>query len=127
MARVVAATGLLAAAAQRSVRGGLSLGLPHDDARMKKSDRIAAAIAGASWGGFIAWFGMSSVPYLMARDFSWPWRAARALLQGHDPYQVVSATGDYPFNVGLFYPLPAAVLALPVAPLMPAVAGAIFV
>ena len=94
---------------------------------MKKADRIAAAVAGATWGGFIAWFGMSSVPNLMARDFSWPWRAARALLQGHDPYQVVSATGDYPFNVGLFYPLPAAVLALPVAPFLPAIAGAIFV
>ena len=94
---------------------------------MKKADRIAAAIAGATWGGFIAWFGMSSVPNLMARDFSWPWRAARALLQGHDPYQVVSATGDYPFNVGLFYPLPAAILALPVAPFLPAIAGAIFV
>ena len=77
---------------------------------MKIGDRIAAAVAGGTWGAFIAWFGMSTEPYHMARDFTWPWRAARALLQGHDPYQVVAATGNYPFNVGLFYPLPAAIL-----------------
>ncbi len=94
---------------------------------MKIGDRIAAAIAGATWGAFIAWFGMSTNQYYMARDFTWPWRAARALLQGHDPYQVVAATGAYPFNVGLFYPLPAAILALPVAPLKPDGAGTIFV
>jgi len=94
---------------------------------MKIGDRIGAVIFGATWGGFIAWFGMSTNQYYMARDYTWPWRAARALLQGHDPYQVVAATGDYPFNVGLFYPLPAAVLSLPVAPLHPDVAGTIFV
>ena len=56
---------------------------------------IGAAIFGATWGAFIAWFGMSTNQYYMARDYTWPWRAARALLQGHDPYQVVAATGDW--------------------------------
>jgi hypothetical protein len=94
---------------------------------MKLTDRIGAALAAGAWGGFIAWFGMSSNPQLLARDYTFSWRAARALLLGHDPYQVVAGTGAYPFNVDLFYPLPAAVLSLPVATLPPAVAGAIFV
>lgn len=94
---------------------------------MRTRDRVVAALACGGWGAFIAWFGMSTAPNQLAKDFSWPWRAARVLLEGHDPYQVIQATGPYPFNVGLFYPLPAALLALPVAPLPPALAGTVFV
>jgi hypothetical protein len=94
---------------------------------MKTRDRITAALAGGAWGAFIAWFAMSTAPRQLAKDFSWPWRAARVLLEGHDPYQVLQATGAYPFNIGLFYPLPAAILAIPFAPFPPAAAGALFV
>jgi hypothetical protein len=69
---------------------------------------------------------MSSTPRHIAKDFTWPWRTARVLLEGHDPYQVIRATGPYPFNVDLFYPLPAGLLALPFAPFPPALAGALF-
>lgn len=94
---------------------------------MKRRDRLAVALAGGAWGAFIAWFGMSPVPAQLAKDFSWPWRTARALLDGVNPYDVIQATGPYPYNVGLFYPLPAGIIALPLAPLEPAVAGATFV
>lgn len=94
---------------------------------MMTRHRVTAALALGGWGAFIAWFGMSTAPQQLAKDFSWPWRAARALLLGHDPYQVIQATGPYPFNVGLFYPLPAGILSFPFAPLPPAVAGALFV
>lgn len=94
---------------------------------MRTRHRVSLSLALGSWGAFIAWFGMNAAPQQLAKDFSWPWRAARALLQGHDPYQLIQATGPYPFNVGLFYPLPAGLLALPFAPFPAATAGALFV
>src|SRR6185503_2262040 len=94
---------------------------------MKARDRLGFATALGCWGAFIAYFAMRAAPQHIAKDFSWPWRAARILLEGHDPYQVMQATGPYPFNVGLFYPLPAALVAMPFAPLPPAVAGACFI
>jgi hypothetical protein len=93
----------------------------------KAGDRIISALGIGGWGAFIAYFAMASHPQHLAKDFSYPWRAARILLQGHDPYQAMQPTGPYPFIVGLFYPLPAAILALPLAPLRPEVAGAIFI
>lgn len=94
---------------------------------MTRRDRVIVALAGGGWGAFIAWFGMSTAPAQFAKDFSWPWRTARALLDGVNPYDVIQATGPYPYNVGLFYPLPAGIIALPVAWLPPALAGATFV
>ena len=88
---------------------------------------LAIAFALAAWGAFIAYFALSATPEHLAKDFSWPWRAARALLDGQNPYQSIRPTGPYPFNAGLFYPLPAAIIALPFATLTPAVAGAAFV
>ena len=90
------------------------------------SRRVTLAVAMAAWGSFITWFTLSASPNHLAKDFTWPWRAARILLQGHDPYVVMQATGGYPFNTPFLYPLPAAVIALPLAPLPPAAAGAIF-
>jgi len=54
-------------------------------------------------------------PHLLAFDFTWHWRAARALLAGQNPYAVIQDTGPYPFSSGYYYPLPAAIVALPVA------------
>lgn len=94
--------------------------------RVALSLRGAITLLAAAWGAFITYFSLLVAPQHLAKDFSWPWRAARVLLEGHNPYDVIRATGPYPFNVGLFYPLPAAVAALPFAPLAPAVAGASF-
>ena len=95
--------------------------------RLSSGDRLIAAVVLGGWGAFLAYFAMASHPQHLAKDFSYPWRAARVLLDGHDPYEVIQAVGRYPFNVGFFYPLPAALVALPVAPLRPEVAGAIFI
>lgn len=89
--------------------------------------RLAIAFALGAWGAFIAYFALAAAPEHLAKDFSWPWRAARAVLDGQNPYAVIRPTGPYPFNTGLFYPFPAAVVALPFASLAPAVAGAAFV
>lgn len=97
---------------------------PH---RLTAADHLIISLALGGWGAFIAYFSMKSHPLHLAKDFSYPWRAARALLDGLDPYQVIQATGPYPYNAGFFYPLPGAILALPFAPLPPAIAGALFV
>ena len=64
---------------------------------------------------------------VLAGDFTWTWRAARILLEHHDPYRVIQATGGYPFDDRLNYPLPAALVSLPFAPFPPVLAGALFV
>ncbi|MDF2775156.1 MAG: hypothetical protein K0S86_4656 [Geminicoccaceae bacterium] len=81
---------------------------------------IAAVLAGA-----VAWMSMGGSG--LAKDFSLPWTAARHLLEGRDPYAAMSPTGVYPFNVPFYYPLPAAVIAVPFALLPATVAGITFV
>lgn len=63
---------------------------------------------------------------MLAGDFTWSWRAARALLAGQNPYEVIRPTGPYPFDAYFKYPLPAALVALPLAGLPAHVAGAVF-
>lgn len=89
--------------------------------------RLAIAFAIAAWGAFIAYFALSATPAHLAKDFSWPWRAANVLLSGENPYRVIKTSGAYPYNAPFFYPLPAALVAVPFALFRPAVAGAAFV
>ncbi len=93
---------------------------------MSSGDRVLAALVLGGWGAFISYFSMSSHPQHLAKDFSFPWRAARALLAGENPYEVIRAVGEYPFNSGLMYPLPAALVASPLSQVRPEIAGAIF-
>ncbi len=62
----------------------------------------------------------------LASDFEWPLRAAQALLAGQNPYQAIVGGGPYPFDTPFYYPLPAALAALPLAGLDPYMAGAVF-
>lgn len=94
---------------------------------MKAGDQLITALVLGGWGAFIAYFAMESHPQHVAKDFSYPWRAARALLAGDNPYEVIRAVGEYPFNSGLMYPLPAALVAMPFSQLRPEIAGALFV
>ena len=95
--------------------------------QLKTGDRFILATVLGGWGAFIAYFSMLSHPQHLAKDFSYPWRAARALLAGQNPYDVIRAVGEYPFNSGLLYPLPAALVATPFSQLRPEIAGALFV
>jgi len=61
-----------------------------------------------------------------AGDFQWQLRAAQALLAGENPYLAIKPANVYPLGVGYFYPLPAALLGLPLARLDPYWAGALF-
>ncbi|MEW5872279.1 MAG: hypothetical protein AB1894_23655 [Chloroflexota bacterium] len=62
----------------------------------------------------------------LAADFTWPWRAANFLLEGKNPYIEIQPEGDYPFQTYFYYPLPAALAALPFAGLPAYLAGALF-
>jgi len=95
-------------------------------ARVSLPTRLIVSGALGCWGAFITYFSLVVAPQHLAKDFTWPWRAARVLLEGNNPYQVIQATGPYPFNVGLFYPLTAAIATTPFAPLGPVLAGTIF-
>jgi hypothetical protein len=59
-------------------------------------------------------------------DFTWPWRAARVLLGHRDPYTTIVPTGQFPFDNYFKYPLPAAILAVPLAGMSAAAAAATF-
>ncbi len=62
----------------------------------------------------------------MGGDFTYPWIAARALLRGLNPYEAIRAAATPSAHV-LFYPLPAALIALPLAGFAAPTAGALFV
>jgi hypothetical protein len=92
-----------------------------------RTARIGAAIAIGLVGATLAYVQLRSQPVAVyAHDFTWPWRAARALLQGKNPYVLIRPSGPFPFDAPFKYPLPAALVALPVAWLPPAVASAMF-
>jgi hypothetical protein len=50
-----------------------------------------------------------------ASDFTWYWRAGRAVLAGQSPYAVINATGPYPYSEGFLYPLATAYIVAPFA------------
>ncbi len=64
---------------------------------------------------------------LVAADFTFPWRGARYLLAGENPYALIRPTGPYPYNDSLYYPLPGLLVVLPFAPLPGSLAGALFI
>lgn len=51
---------------------------------------------------------------VQANDFTYPWIGARALLHGQDPY-VAATVARTPWGEGLLYPLPALLIATPLA------------
>ena len=81
--------------------------------------RLAIALSVGALTFVVAYWHLSvQVPYYLAYDFTYPWRAAQAILAGGNPYAVVHF---------LKYPLPAAIIAIPFAALPPAAAGATFI
>jgi len=86
---------------------------------------VSVILIAAIVGGTIAWLSMDGSG--LAKDFTLPWTAARHVLAGRDPYAAMRPTGVYPFNVPFYYPLPAALLAVPFTVLPVSVAGVVFV
>jgi hypothetical protein len=60
-------------------------------------------------------------------DFDQTWRAAQLTLAGQDPYSVIGDGSDPRWRFRYFYPAPATIAAMPLAPLSLEVARAVFV
>lgn len=89
--------------------------------------RVAAAcLIGLGLGLLTYGFLVARGPGIQGSDFTYPWLAARALFHGIDTYSAVR-TSQTPWPPTLFYPVPAAIIALPFAWLSVQVAAASFV
>ena len=93
---------------------------------LTRPERVVAGLGVAALGAFRTWGALHPAPALHGKDFTYPWRAARALLAGKNPYDVIVPSGPYPFESHFPYPLPAAFPALPVAHLPVDVAATVF-
>ena len=60
-------------------------------------------------------------------DFEQVWYAARAILGGNDPYQLIGPGRPFAYDFMFRYPLTAAVIAIPVSPLPADIASGLFV
>jgi hypothetical protein len=84
------------------------------------------ALIGAALAGFVAARNYLGLPLgTPGPDFDQAWFAARALLQGRDPYAVVDAAHGFQFP--LYYPLTTAIVAMPFTPFSLDVARFFFV
>jgi hypothetical protein len=65
-------------------------------------------------------------PRVQGGDFTYPWRAARLVAAGENPYRAIR-TAEMPLTPVLYYPLPAAIIAMPFALFPARMAAAAFV
>jgi hypothetical protein len=105
--------------------GCFSTSFARDDEHTIPEWRLRLAVAlllGIASAAYCTWsISKARVP----SDFEFWWRAARALLEGGDPYQRLENTSSWPLPDRLFYPLPALLLTVPVAWMpLPLAAGA---
>ncbi|NTW03976.1 MAG: hypothetical protein HGA19_22330 [Oscillochloris sp.] len=87
---------------------------------------LAIALAVAVISGTLTYLRLVGVGVLAA-DFTWAWRGAQFLLARENPYVQIRPDGPYPFNDFLYYPLPALLIATPLAWLSGPLAGSIFI
>jgi hypothetical protein len=89
--------------------------------------RATAAVAIGVVYGLLSWAQLRHVgDWIQANDFTYAWFGARELLAGRDPYVTIKAA-SVPWGPYLFYPVPAFILAMPVAWLPAQIAGPTFV
>lgn len=93
---------------------------------MRHHHKLLLALLIALVSGIICFFWLAS-RNIGAADFTWPWRGAQLLLQGENPYKIIRATGPYPYNDALYYPLPALLIAIPTTFVPANLAGALFI
>src|SRR5579871_3996769 len=91
---------------------------------LSRAERISIAVLIGVGAAALAYTVLTMYPEHVARDYTYSWRAARALLAHQNPYDVIRPSGPYPYEEYYFYPLPAALLVLPLA-WLPAVPSAV--
>jgi hypothetical protein len=89
----------------------------------RRSRLVAALLIGLASALFTRMvFVVTSVP----PDFEFWWRGTQLLLAGSNPYHAVPHAANWPLRDPLFYPMPALMLSVPLAPLPLPIAGAVF-
>lgn len=91
-----------------------------------KSERVQLGLLVGVAAAIAAALAFQRYPEMLARDFTYPWRGARVILQGGNPYDVIRPIGPPPNDMWFMYPLTAALVALPLAGLSAQAAGALF-
>jgi hypothetical protein len=94
---------------------------------LSRRERIGIAVLIGVGAMALSFTVLRLYPQFVARDYTYSWRAARALLAGQNPYAVIRPAGPYPFEEYYFYPLPAALITLPFAGLPAVPSAALFV
>jgi len=97
------------------------------DTSLSRAERIGIAILVGIGAAALSYITLTMYPQFAARDYTYQWRAAHALLAGQNPYYVIRPAGPYPFEEYYFYPLPAALITLPFSWLRPVPSSAVFV
>jgi hypothetical protein len=92
---------------------------------MSRSRRLWIALLIGLLSGLGCYLRLSQRAQLAA-DFTFPWRAAQLLLAGENPYLTIQPSGEYPYQTYFYYPIQAALAAIPLAWLPPYLAGALF-
>jgi hypothetical protein len=94
------------------------------DAASKRSAVVVAGLIAAVAAAIAAASLVRAGTY--AKDFTIPWTAAHAILGGRDPYAPPIAS-TYPLGMRFLYPVPAALVTMPLVPVPVRVAGVVFV
>ena len=92
---------------------------------MRLAACLLMGVLAAQFAYGAATYALSS-PSKQHRDFGQAWFAARLVSQGVDPYGAIGPGRAFEWPAPFFYPLPAAIAALPLAPFTEPVAVAIF-
>lgn len=78
--------------------------------------RVAVTLLVGLAGGLYCYFSLkASGGPRPADDFTWHWLAARALIEGKNPYVVITVGGPYQLDAPYVYPLTTAMAAVPFA------------
>lgn len=87
--------------------------------------RVAIALAIGLFCALLVVIGAEHA--LPVSDFDQCWVAARALLHGHNPYEMIGPGRAFEWRFPFFYPLPAALIAMPFARFEVSVTRALFI
>jgi hypothetical protein len=110
-----------------SVTPATSAGEPDSASLPRRTHRLALALAIGA-GSALLNFGMANRPNAVM-DFIYPFTGAQMIARGQDPYQTmgsINRSAKAPFDLPLYFPLPAVLPLVPLTPLRADFAGAIF-
>src|SRR5689334_427156 len=107
-----------------SFRATATRGVWSGDRRVPVFHRLLLSILLGGVSGGVTLQKALRIPY--SCDFGPVWFAARAILRGADPYALIGAGRAYEWPWPFLFPLPAAIVAIPVAPLSRVLATVLF-